>query len=373
MINKISFIAFLIFISISGCNSDENSKTVITTPDEEVFEYEIPEQTQDGWQTATLSDVNIDQQKIEEMMLWIDKGIYGHIDSIVIVKDGYLVHEGYFNGSTKNKLNDLRSVSKSIISTIIGIAVDAGYIADVDDKVMPLFSEYDLQDNWLERKNDISVRHLLTMSSGLACNDNHEVSPGREAVMFESDDWLKHFLTLPSVREAGTEFAYCAGGVVGLAGVIEKSTHMKGIDFADETLFKPLNITNYKWLKTNGDLLHPNGLFLSSRDMAKIGQIMSTGTWNDQVILSNNWIEQATSHQFLDADLDSLGFLWWRYNDHFPSIDHDLFYAHGKGGKSIVVIPELNTVIVIAAQNNSSTALKLNGQIINDFIFPALK
>ena len=373
MSSKINFISFLILMSIAGCNSDDQSTTVSTIPDEGIFEYNIPEQTQDGWQTATVTDVNIDQKIIEEMMLWINKGTYGHIDSIVIAKDGYLVHEGYFNGADRNKLNDLRSVSKSIISTIVGIAIDAGYIASVDDKVMSLFPEYNLLDNWHERKSDISIRHLLTMSSGLACNDNNLVSPGREGIMFESDDWLEHFLTLPSVREAGSEFAYCAGGVVGLAGVIENTTHMKGIEYADEALFKPLNINDYKWLKTNGDLLHPNGLYLNSRDMAKIGQIMSTGTWNDEVVLSKNWITQASSHQYLDADLDSLGFLWWRYSSQFESIEHDLFYAHGKGGKSIIVMPELDIVIVIAAQNNSSNALQLNGQIINDFIFPALK
>lgn len=373
MNSKINFVAFMILVSLVGCNNEEQSITSTVQSDTYSYEYQVPVQSQDGWQTATLSEVSLDQELIERMMFWISEGIYGHIDSIVIVKDGYLVHEGYFNGSNTNKLNDLRSVSKSIISTIVGVAIDSGYIASVDDKVMALFPEYDLLDNWHERKGDISIRHLLTMSSGLACNDNHTVSPGREGLMFQSDDWLEHFLTLPSIREAGSEFAYCAGGVVGLAGVLEKSTHMKGIEFAEEALFKPLNITNYEWLKTNGDLLHPNGLFLNSRDMAKIGQIMSTGSWNDQMILSQNWIDQATSHQFLDADLDSLGFLWWRYSSDFPNIDNDLFYAHGKGGKTIVVIPELNTVIVIAAQNNSSNALQLNGQIMNDFIFPALK
>jgi len=373
MNSKINFSAFLILISLVGCNSDEQSIASTTKSDTDSYEYQVPEQTQDGWQTTSLSEVNIDQQLIEEMMLWIKKGTYGNIDSIVIAKDGYLVHEGYFNGSNVNKLNDLRSVSKSIISTMIGIAVDSGFIASVDDKVMSLFPEYDLLDNWHQRKNDISIRHLLTMSSGLACNDNHEVSPGREGLMFQSDDWLSFFLTLPSIREPGAEFAYCAGSVVGLAGILEKSTDMKGIDFANERLFQPLSITEFEWLKTNGDLLHPNGLFLNSRDMAKIGQVMSTGMWGDQLILSQNWIEQATSHQFTDLDLDSLGFLWWRYSNDFPSIDNDLFYAHGKGGKSIVVIPDLNTIIVIAAQNNSSQSLQINGQIINDFIFPALK
>jgi len=360
-------------IFIVGCKSDEQPTTLTADLDANSYEYQVPEQNLDGWQTASLVDVNIDQQLIEEMMFWINEGIYGHIDSIIIAKDGYLVHEGYFGDSDLNKLNDLRSVSKSIISTIVGIAFDAGYISSVDEKVMHLFPEYDLHDNWHERKNDISIRHLLTMSSGLACNDNHTVSPGREPLMFQSDDWLEFFLSLPSVREAGSEFAYCAGGVVGLVGVIEKATNMKGIDFADENLFKPLGILNYEWLKTKGDLLHPNGLFLNSRDMAKIGQVMSTGTWNSQVILSQNWINQATSHQFLDADLDSLGFLWWLYSSNIPSIDNDLFFAHGKGGKSIIVIPELDTIIVITARNNASNALQLNGQIVRDFIFPALK
>ncbi|NQZ87512.1 MAG: serine hydrolase [Colwellia sp.] len=368
MINRINFIGFLILISLIGCGgSDEQPKTVITAP-EEAFEYEVPEQTQDGWLTATLSDVSIDEKLIEDMMLSVSKARYGYIDSIVIAKDGYLVHEGYFGGSTRDTLNDIRSVSKSIISTIVGIAVDAGHIASVEDKVMTLFPEYDLLQNWHERKSDISIRHLLTMSSGLACNDTQLVSPGGESTMFESDDWLEHFLTLPSLREAGAEFAYCAGGVVGLAGVLEKSTHMKGIDFADEFLFKPLNINNYNWLKTNGDLLHPNGLFINSRDMAKIGQVMMTGKWNDQVILSQEWITQATSHQFTDADLDSLGFLWWRHS----TFNFDLFYAHGKGGKTIVVIPKLNIVIAIAASNDPSTALGLNWKIISDFILPAL-
>ena len=373
MHSKIHIIVFLILMSVTGCKSDEQSISVRTEYAPELYEYNPPEQIKDGWQTAELSDVSIDQLLIEQMMFWVEEGIYGKIDSIIIAKDGYLVHEGYFNDSNREKLNDLRSVSKSIISTIIGIATDAGFIASVDDKVMPLFPEYDLFDNWDERKNDISIRHLLTMSSGLACNDTHAVSQGREGLMFQSDDWLEFFLKLPSVREAGSEFAYCAGNVVGLAGILEKSTNMKGIEFADERLFKPLDINHYEWLKTNGDLLHPNGLFLNSRDMAKIGQVMSTGTWNGNVILSQHWIKQATSHQFTDVDLDSLGFLWWRLSHQLPSIDNDLFYAFGKGGQSIVVIPDLNTVIIITAQNSSSKAFSLSGQIISDFIFPALK
>ena len=211
------------------------------------------------------------------------------------------------------------------------------------------------------------------MSSGLDCNDTHLVSTGREAFMFESEDWLEFFLTLPSVRTAGSEFAYCAGSVVGLAGVIENTTQMKGIYFADEKLFQPLGITHYDWLKTNGDLLHPNGLFLRSRDMAKIGQVMLSGQWNGQYILSQDWIEEATSHQFYDADLDSFGYLWWRLSSQLPGIDNDLFYAHGKGGKSILVIPDLNTVIVITAQNYTRESLQINGQLVSDFIFPALK
>ncbi|NQY65489.1 MAG: serine hydrolase [Alteromonadaceae bacterium] len=211
------------------------------------------------------------------------------------------------------------------------------------------------------------------MSTGLDCNDTQVTSTGNERNMFESEDWLEFFLTLPSAEIPGSEFAYCAGSVVGLAGVLEKTTQMKGSDFADEKLFQPLGITNYDWLKTNGDLLHPNGLFLRSRDMAKIGQVMLTGQWNGQDVISQQWLEEATSHQFYDADLDSLGYLWWRLTTHDPGVDYDLFYTHGKGGKTIMVVPYLNTVVVITAQNYTRHSLLENSRLVVDYIFPSLK
>jgi CubicO group peptidase (beta-lactamase class C family) len=350
-------------IFILGCGgTSEKTGRIIT------YEYETPIDGADGWQTASLAEVGLNQAVIERMMINVKKLNYGQIDSVAIVKNGYLVHEGYLNIGLPNRLHELRSLTKGVISILTGMAIDQGYIGSVDDEMMQYFNGYDSIARWDEKKNDIKIKHLLTMSSGMSCDDTSIFSPGREGNLFQSEDWVKFFLDLPLSESPGVGFSYCAASVATLSGIIQKATGELGADFARDNLMSPLNIEKYLWNQSKNGLLHPNGLFLKTRDIAKLGQLMLNGRWNGTQLLSQEWVQAASAHQHTDIDGDSLGYLWWRLKHN----DIDYYYMHGKGGQTVMIIPSESMVITITASNFSSNALSQNFQLIAEGIIPAL-
>ncbi|HEX6928897.1 MAG TPA: serine hydrolase [Gammaproteobacteria bacterium] len=364
-------------VVLGGCKVDEPGSVSVGTagdpPDNPVpYVYEPPEEIGDGWQTGSLKHAGIDENRIVDLADTIRDGAFAEVDSILIARGGKLVFELYPGEYDRDDRHEVRSVSKSVVSMLAGIAIYNGFIPDVRQKVLPLFPEYAPYGEWDDRKNDITVEHLLTMSTGLDCDDTDGESQGREVYMFASDDWVRHFIELPMLRDPGAEFHYCAGSVVALAGVIEKYTGQKNHEFARTYLFEPLGIDSYNWTLGPQGKLHPNGLSLRPRDMLKLGQLMLDGSWNGRTMLSMDWIEQSTAHQVTDAAGDTAGYLWWRTELEVDGNPEDVFFAHGAGGQSIIVIPSHETVIVLTARNFRGRALRYGEAVVSQYIAPAL-
>ncbi len=353
--------------------------------------FPAPDQTSDGWQTASLAEVGIDEGKIGEAIERIRDDTYQNVHSVLIVKDGKLVFEEYFSGYTwdyngnqfrgeltdfgPDTIHNLASVTKSFTSALVGIAIDRGFIQGVDEKVFAFFPEYaSLND---ESKDRITLYHLLTMTSGLEWN-GMEVplsDTNNDLVqLFIVSDPKEYVLAKPAVSEPGTEWYYNGGGTNLLGEVIREATGLRMDDFAEKYLFAPLGITDYEWDHINPDMIHASGnLKLRPRDMAKLGYLfLSGGVWKDERIISGEWVEESTRKRASPLLLaDGYGYQWWLKTYHAGSTSVDSFYAAGWGGQRITVFPSLDMVVVFTGGNYVED--EPVDAIITRYILPAVR
>ncbi len=293
-----------------------------------------------GWRTSTPEQQGIDSNKLAEAVEFIlNNNLRAH--SMLVIRNGYIVADVYFYPYKPNTRHDVASVTKSITSTLTGIAIDKGFIEDVSQQVLGFFGERKVA-NLDERKKAMTVEHLLTMQSGLQCiNSPTEVTLSQ---MMGSPDWIQFMLDLPMSYAPGMRFEYNSGAVHLLSAIIRKTTGMSALQFAARHLFEPLGISDVIWpLDRNGEDNHGWGdLQLRPQDMAKIGYLfLNNGQWDGQQILSANWVQMATKKHVSFEDGGGYGYLWW-----MPSQPAGLLEARGRGGQRIIIWPEKNVVIV---------------------------
>jgi CubicO group peptidase (beta-lactamase class C family) len=311
-----------------------------------------------GWNTSTPEAQGIDAQKLAEMLQAIkDENLNLH--SLLIIRYGYLVRENYFGSYDANTRHQLYSVTKSFIATLIGIALDKGYIKNTDQRVVDFFPQRTF-DNLSERKQAMTLDDLLTMRSGLEWVEGDPAY--RE--MYTSPDWLKVVLDKPMAAEPGRMFNYCSGCSHVLSAIVQEATGTNPRDFADQFLFKPLGITDYRWdIDADGTPVGGWGLQLTPRDMAKLGYLyLHNGQWDGQQIVSANWVADATRlHTATDGQL-GYGYQWWTY---YPL---KAYTALGRGGQTVFVIPELDLIVVTTAELDNHDAIF---RLIQQYIVPA--
>ncbi|HJQ10091.1 MAG TPA: serine hydrolase [Gemmatimonadaceae bacterium] len=304
-----------------------------------------------GWR---ISRDTYDKQLISELKRKIAEGLYKKITSVVVIKNGELLIEEYFNGATRSTLHNTRSVGKSFASTVMGIAIGEGHIKSENQ---PLTDFYDLKTfaNYSPQKASVTLRNLLTMSSGFDANDDDKDSPGNEEKMYPTGDWVRFALDVPmdTTVRVGERWAYFTGGVVVLGDVINKSVPGGLEKYADEKLFRPLGITRYQWGYTPQKV--PNtagGLQLTALDFAKYGQLYQNGgQWNGKQIIPRAWVEKTMTKQVRrgPADPEYYGYLFWQGLLNSRGKPHEVFFATGNGGNKIYVFRDQPLVVVITA------------------------
>jgi CubicO group peptidase (beta-lactamase class C family) len=294
--------------------------------------------------------------------------------SMLVMRRGKLVLEAYWNGYDKNAQQDLRSATKSITSLLVGIAIDQKFVKGIDEPLRTYLGP--VYPNAAALQQSITLEDLLTMRSGLACNDRDEGSPGQEDKMYRERDWVGYFLQLPTISPSGQATHYCTGGAVALGRVISEASKRSVPTFADEFLFGPLGIKEAHWSEFDDRRQTDTGghLFLLPRDMARIGQlVLQGGTWSGQQLLPRAWIEQSTNeHTRIDGG-KPYGYLWWRLLVPYHGSHVSAVFAGGNGGQYIFVVPELELVAVFTGGNYNSKRAQRPFQIMNKYILPAVQ
>jgi CubicO group peptidase (beta-lactamase class C family) len=337
------------------------------------YTYHVPS-TGNELGVSSLGHEGIDSTLIIDMTDKIIREEFMRIDGLLILRNNKLVYEEYFHGYSESVPHNIYSATKSITSILTGIAIEKDLIQSVDETILPLLPEYTSYENPDPRKSDITIRHLLNMSSGLDCDDWYA---NTETNMNQSNDWVKFTLDLPQIHDPGTYGLYCTGGVVTLGQIIENQSEMRLDQFADQNLFKPLGITNYKW-KTSGDGRISGGggqLFLRPRDMAKIGLTMlNNGVWDGNQVIPRDWVLQCMQNNItLPGSFTGYGLLWWKQTFTKNDSPVNAYFASGNGGQEIFIIPSEQMVIVFT-QGNQDTSIGIQDiDMIKDYILPALQ
>lgn len=339
--------------------------------------YTAPEEVSDDWKVSNLGNENMDtimyNQIIDDL---VNNKKFKRMHSILIAKNGKLVAEDYFYGYHKEKPHDLRSANKIITSILMGICIDKGYIKTIDQKVIDFFPEHTKNENWKGSYGELTIKDLLTMSTGLDCNDWDKSSIGNENKLYKTEDWIGSFFDLPFIDTPGSKFSYCTFGEIMARTIIVKSTGISLQEFADKHLFNPLGIHNYNWTKvmpTNEKV--GIRISLTSRDFAKLGQLfLNKGMWNDKRILTSHWIERSTmSHTKTNNrrfNYPEYGFFWWKIQFEIDGRIITGFQALGNGGQLLFVFPNLDMVVVFTAGNYSHPRMFNAFEIMETNILP---
>ena len=341
---------------------------------QKTYVYTIPEKLPDGWETASLFNRSTDSTLIYRLynkLLNEDHKIH----SSLLVEDNKIVVEEYFGEYTANTKHYVRSVTKSIIAVLMGIAIEKGYIKSIDDPVMKYIKNLVPKKNPDKRKEMKTIRHLLTMSSGLDCNDWDKNSEGQEDRVYRKRDWLQYTLNLPMINDPGNSSFYCTMGVVLASEAISQASGLSIDAFAKAYLFEPLGIDNVRWGHTTTRkkiIPSANLLYMTPRDMAKIGKlILNGGLWNSKQVVSREWAEKLIAPQAKLAGLD-YGFLWW--NIPFKVNGNEIIAAvsTGNGGQYIMIFKTLNAVMVFTGGAYNSEEDKLPFAITRDIFLPTI-
>ncbi|OSY89266.1 beta-lactamase [Tenacibaculum holothuriorum] len=318
------------------------------------------------------------KQKIEALNKKIAQGRFEHINGIVILKNGELLLEEYFNESKRESLHDPRSVGKTIASTITGIAIDEEHIKNENVKLNEF---YDLKryKNHSQKKENVTLKSLLTMSSGFVGDDNDYSSIGNENRMYPTDNWVKFALDLPmdTNKKVGEKYSYFTAGVVVLGDILQKTVPGGLENYADKKLFKPLNINNYKWEYTPQNVANTaGGIRLRAIDFAKYGQLYkNNGKWEGKQLLSSEWVKKSLIKHVKQPNKDNAyyGFLFWNKTYTINGKSYETYFCTGNGGNKIFIFKDIPFVIVITASGYNLPYMHTDvDKMMIDYILPAI-
>ena len=317
----------------------------------------------EGWRYALPEDVGIDPMKLDEMVQHVNGEGIG-ADSVMVIRDGYVVLDAYFPPFDEEELHIVYSFTKSVVSTLIGIAVEEGYIGSLDQRLLDFFPDRAVV-NMSRWKEEITLRDMLTMSAGFDARDSWLFEWEWLDRLHGAEDAVQYMLDLEVIEEPGTRFEYTNGVSHLLSCIVTETTGTSALDYAREKLFEPLGITHVEWyMDVMGRNWGYSRLYLTPHDMAKIGYLfLNEGEWDGQQIVSRDWVADATS-KHLDANiLPGYGYQWWVSPDGY-------FSAVGYKGQFIHVVPDLGLIMVTTSSDPDSFNSILS--LLETYVIPAV-
>jgi CubicO group peptidase (beta-lactamase class C family) len=326
----------------------------------------------ENWTVSTLTEQGMNPDKIDDLKDYVNR--FGkEIHSFLIARNGYLIEEEYFGvESRRNVPHWVYSVTKSVTATLIGIAIDQGYLKGINQTVIDFFPNKTFQ-NMNADKQNITIDHLLTMTSGLDWEEwwvaYDDPTNDFRKMRDTASDWIQYILDKPMIAKPGTQFNYNGGNCHLLSAIIQIVYNDTMEAFAREYLFSPLNISDFFWGKDpQGITQGETYLSLTSRDMVKLGLLyLRNGTWNEMQVVSKEWILRASQPliSITHSPQYSYGYLWWISK---TTVRH--VQAHGWHGQNIYVIPEKNLIVVFTS-DEPTFLLAYGYGLIESFIIPA--
>jgi CubicO group peptidase (beta-lactamase class C family) len=325
-------------------SSDQSSDWVISSPEEQAM----------------------DSGKLEAMMAYIDEHDMA-VDSIVVVRHGRIVFEEYGPGYSPSQRHKLYSVTKSVTSMLVGIAIDQGFIKGLDVPVSDLLPDYDSADPD-PRREQMTLEHLLTMSDGIDWREHeypYEDQRNTVSQMGTSADAVQFVLDRPMARAPGEAWAYNSGASILLGAILEEATGRNLVPFAREVLFDPIGIGAVYWEQTSGGHYQTGGgLHMTPRDMARLGYLMlHNGTWNGEQIVPADWVARSTRTYYQAYGPYGYGYMWWILPEERG------YRAQGLYEQYIYVLPGADMVVAVTA--DSRGGLYTVDGLVNAFVPPA--
>lgn len=300
--------------------------------------YAPDDQTDDDrWRYSDLEAQGIDPTIVEEGLALLAES--STRQSLLLMRNGYVVYEAYFNGSRATDSNNIASVSKSMLSALIGIAIEQGHFQSTDDRIAEYLPEYfeAVADTKLR---ELTLHQMLTMTHGLAWEENRT-----ERLLNRSEDWVADILSLPVRNEPGTVFHYSTGASQVLSAVLTEATGMSVCEFAHRFLFAPLGMEAEFWgVGPQGYFSGGHSVSMTAREVARFGQLfLDEGRWQGEQIVPGWWVAASTAPQIdIGNNYAGYGYYWWLNR----IATYEMYSALGAGGQILHVIPELELVMV---------------------------
>jgi CubicO group peptidase (beta-lactamase class C family) len=332
------------------------------------------------WPRSVPAEQGLDPAPLDRLVATIRKNReIRNIHSLLVVRNGYLVLEEYFDSHDADELHTLQSVSKSFTSTLVGIAIQKGKIVGVDERVLGFFPELEGKiDNLDNRKRRMTLENLLTMRSGTDYTEGGTDTPHSKLNRM-SRGWTEFILDRPMISEPGTKFRYDSGAVILTSAILKARYGVHADTFAEEHLFKPLGINRYHWYgNAEGHPHTGGGLDLRSRDMARFGLLyLRGGRWEGKQVVPADWVATSLSrHVTFDRTRGrSAGYgYWWWVLPPDPAGDRaqDIYGAFGFRGQYIFLIPEHDMVVVVTAGGRDWTEERAPRDFLYTHILPAV-
>jgi len=334
-----------------------------------------------GWPESTPRAEGLEPAPIEAFDADLASGKYGYVDSMLVIRRGKVVYEKAYDHSADyarlflgrgapgiynyydpgwhpfykgTRLHTMQSVSKSVTSALIGIAIGRGEIPGVDVRVMPYFADFGIAPD--PRRDRMTLRDVLTMTTGIRWDEGStEYTDPRNncAAMEGKEDWVRYVLEQPMAADPGKTFVYNSGATMLLSYLIAKTTGKPADDYAREHLFGPLGIEEFFWKRTPKGLADSEGgLYFLPRDLAKLGLLyMKDGVWDGRRILPEGWAKSSTeAAAATGAKGYDYGYQWWV----MPAgngLSHAGYNAWGYGGQLLIVVPKLELIAVFTGWN----------------------
>ena len=299
--------------------------------------YAADDQTDDDlWRSSDFAAQGVDRSIMDEGLALLAES--STRQSLILMRNGYVVYEAYFNGSRATDSNNIASVSKSMLSALIGIAIEQGHIQSTDDRIADYLPDY-FEAVADPKLRELTVHQLMTMTHGLAWNENES-----ERMLNRSDDWVADILNLPLRNEPGSVFHYSTGASQVMSAVLTEATGMSACEFAHRFLFEPLGIEAEFWgVGPQGYFSGGHSVSMTAREVARFGQLfLDEGRWQGEQVVPGWWVAASTAPQIdIGNNYAGYGYYWWLNR----IAGYDMYSALGAGGQILHVIPELELVM----------------------------